>query len=216
MTVLRRLMIMTVWLVVGAGCSLAVAWACVMWGPPRASAFDASLPPADPRAVEFRTRFPPSTSSYDAYGCFTARGAGWSVDDLIATQHRLPKTHPENNRRLRTVVAGWPFACVRGREVTRDGSTELMGAVPNAAATRTGLRMLPMAPVWPGAFVDTLLCAGACAGVAAAWRLLRQRRRRARGRCMRCGYDLRGRRGDAPAACPECGSRLLRLAAARR
>ena len=65
--------------------------------------------------------------------------------------------------------------------------------------------LLPLDPVWPGFAYNTLAYGGA------AWALLatptlvgfifgRKRRRRRRGLCVACGYDMRGLE-----SCPECG-----------
>ncbi len=61
--------------------------------------------------------------------------------------------------------------------------------------------VLPLAPVWPGVALDTVVFA------AAAWLLvfgpfaLRRRVRRRRRRCVNCGYDA-----GALEQCPECGA----------
>ncbi|MEZ6241932.1 MAG: hypothetical protein R3B57_02715 [Phycisphaerales bacterium] len=59
---------------------------------------------------------------------------------------------------------------------------------------------LELVPVWPGFAIDAAFYAGVCwvllfaPGVAIRWR------RRQRGRCPACGYDLAGLE-----SCPECG-----------
>jgi hypothetical protein len=67
-------------------------------------------------------------------------------------------------------------------------------------------RILPLQPLWSGFVVNTLFY------TAIVWLLirgpfvLRRLIRRRRGRCPKCGYDLRGQPpGPAAAACPECG-----------
>jgi hypothetical protein len=83
--------------------------------------------------------------------------------------------------------------------------THLVGVLPRA---------LPYSMIWPGFAIDTLF-------YAAIWLTLffgivggKRAIRRKRGRCPRCGYDLRGQRhqGTEPrrheglgAGCPECG-----------
>jgi len=61
---------------------------------------------------------------------------------------------------------------------------------------------LPLLPLWPGFVIDTLFYAaiwfGVFFGFVSARRFIRVRR----GRCRRCGYDLRG---ELEQGCPECG-----------
>ena len=63
-------------------------------------------------------------------------------------------------------------------------------------------RVLPYRPIWLGMLINTLFYAIllylAIAGSGALRRLIRLKR----GRCPRCGYDLRG---ALQAGCPECG-----------
>ena len=71
----------------------------------------------------------------------------------------------------------------------------------------------PLRPIWPGFVIDTLFYAaiwfGVFFGFASAKRFIRIKR----GRCPRCGYDLRGQRlatsqeppANSQIRCPECG-----------
>ncbi len=63
---------------------------------------------------------------------------------------------------------------------------------------------LPNRVVWNGSLVNTAFYA--MIWFALPWSFSQTRRavRKRRGRCMRCGYDLRG---DSSAGCPECGWR---------
>ena len=63
--------------------------------------------------------------------------------------------------------------------------------------------LIPYLPLWPGFALNTLFYAALAWG---AWQLplaLRRRRRRVRGQCVRCGYDLAGL--PKGSQCPECG-----------
>jgi hypothetical protein len=65
-------------------------------------------------------------------------------------------------------------------------------------------RALPFMPIGRGMALNTAFYGGIWAGlVAAAW-LARRSARRLRGRCLRCGYDVRA---SYAALCPECGWR---------
>jgi len=67
---------------------------------------------------------------------------------------------------------------------------------------------MPMRPIWSGLAVNTLVFAGAIAGLhwLAVWplRLARDVSRVRSGRCIECGYDLGY---DYLHGCPECGWR---------
>lgn len=65
----------------------------------------------------------------------------------------------------------------------------------------TGTILLPYLPYWPGLIADTLVFALLFVGLhqLVAWG--RRKRRRERGHCPTCGYDLTGIDG----VCPECG-----------
>jgi hypothetical protein len=75
---------------------------------------------------------------------------------------------------------------------------------------------LPLCPLWPGLVIDTLFYAAIWFGVFFAQGMAKRAIRRKRGRCPRCGYDLRGHRHEGTpgeprrheglaAGCPECG-----------
>ncbi len=113
---------------------------------------------------------------------------------------------------------GWPLACLRGgytvadyrkQDTVRDnhGVIRIWRTVAFwGSARRFGKKLvsLPVIPDWP-AFLGSVLLYGALsfAGVSA-WRSARGWRRRRRGRCVACGYDLRG---NVSGTCPECGRR---------
>ena len=65
---------------------------------------------------------------------------------------------------------------------------------------RQGDLVLPFRPLWPGFALDSAFYGGLTFLVWTGPGFLRRRARRRRGRCIACGYDLRGL-----AACPECG-----------
>jgi hypothetical protein len=73
-------------------------------------------------------------------------------------------------------------------------------------ASLATLRALPLSPMWGGVAADVLVHAAiwmaVFVGIRAAMTNAVVGRRRRGGRCLACGYDLRGISGDA---CPECG-----------
>lgn len=73
------------------------------------------------------------------------------------------------------------------------------------------MNCLPLRPIWPGLLGDAAMWAAAWAGGLFVISALRRARRRRRGLCPSCGYDLRGTTG---APCPECGASPSASAAA--
>jgi hypothetical protein len=65
--------------------------------------------------------------------------------------------------------------------------------------TTTGLPV-PILPLWSGLAINTLIYGAPVWLLLAVPGMLRRRKRRKQGRCLRCGYDLRGM-----TPCPECG-----------
>ena len=63
-------------------------------------------------------------------------------------------------------------------------------------------RVLPLRPIWPGFASNTIFYAAVLWLPIRGPFVLRRHLRRRRGRCLKCGYDLRG---DLPGGCPECG-----------
>jgi hypothetical protein len=69
-------------------------------------------------------------------------------------------------------------------------------------------RCLPLQPIWPGFAINTIFYAAMLWVVFTAPGALRRRRRRFRGLCIHCGYDLRGQPAPPDGSsikCPECG-----------
>ena len=110
---------------------------------------------------------------------------------------------------------GWPFLCLRWRFLVHrhvvwglnlNGTRTLALAPrgPTISVRGYGDRVLPLQPLWRGMAMNIVLYS-LCWGCllrglrAASWAA-----RRRKGRCSRCGYDLRG---EFSAGCPECGWR---------
>jgi len=98
---------------------------------------------------------------------------------------------------------------------------------PDDPGTRSldSQRALPLRPIFPGFIINTLFYAAIWFGVLFLPGIAKRAIRRKRGRCVKCGYDLRGHRPQDPhpdstdlvagqplsrrergvAGCPECG-----------
>lgn len=120
--------------------------------------------------------------------------------------------------------AGWPmlslWCCVKARQARMFGPLRMSptGCIDRSLAGGVELppgiargprdepwRALPLYPLWPGFAINSLVFGCALGLVFAFGSALRRKRRRRRGLCEHCGYDLRGRR-DAHDRCPECGA----------
>ncbi|MBX3359095.1 MAG: hypothetical protein KF745_11800 [Phycisphaeraceae bacterium] len=100
---------------------------------------------------------------------------------------------PESGARA-TVAFGLPFRSLKW--VSERGQ-------PNAL-NLPGLGALPWVPIWPGLLADTALWSIAFAALVALVHLPARWLRRSRGRCPRCGHDLRGA-GSSVSGCSACG-----------
>lgn len=112
-------------------------------------------------------------------------------------------------------AAGWPWATMRSL-VRVDPATRVprwRGRLRLRPESFYGARRLnlqdpesgcvPLLPIAEGFTLSTLMWATPCFLVLAAPGLVRRRLRASRGRCTRCGYDLRG---TGAGLCPECGA----------
>jgi len=107
---------------------------------------------------------------------------------------------------------GWPWGALVSRANVQVGR-QVMFAVwggrwigtPDELFRRHELRALAWQPVWLGFGVNTLIYAALAAVVLEIPRRRRRRWRRIRGKCVHCGYDVRGVLHDR---CPECGKTI--------
>ena len=70
------------------------------------------------------------------------------------------------------------------------------------------VRVLPCCPIWPGFAINTIFYAAILWLLWAAPGAIRRLRRKQRGQCIHCGYDLRGL-ADQTTCCPECGAERM-------
>ncbi len=115
---------------------------------------------------------------------------------------------------------GWPFASFTLTQAERTKNPNVAGgvvlrgvdlqdgAMPDCVSSLfrrggVGYSVLPTSPMLPGALVNWLVWSLVALGLVRGPGLIRSHRRRRRGGCLQCGYDLRGGHG---CVCPECGA----------
>ncbi len=127
--------------------------------------------------------------------------------------------HPDNRKYARewdTFEAhGWPWRALVFQEHgwydhTNGFAHQIAGGLsvphpqnPELTTWRGYGVVLPYRPIWPGLLANTAIFATPWAVLLFGVPLMRRTTRRQRGRCVRCGYDLRGTPTQSP--CPECG-----------
>ena len=129
---------------------------------------------------------------------------------------------PQNLPIQTTVSAGWPFYALTGEEwsvYSRETENSTSSATHRIEVTSTTKPieigdysvdvqvLIPFSPIWPGFVIDTLFYAAIWFGVFFGFTSAKRAIRRKRGRCPRCGYDLRGGVSVEPPPRPELGTK---------
>lgn len=136
--------------------------------------------------------------------------AGWPMRSMFWTS--LDRTG--NGQGVIAVLRSWrPRAesgitgrAVDGRDQTprEDWDRSMSAQLPPTIGpfSLSSERVLPLRPLWVGFIMNTAMYASVLWLAASTVSGRRRQRRFSRGRCPRCGYDLRG---DYTSACSECG-----------
>ena len=219
----RRIVAILLFLLAGVVMNVAVAWGCAMWVhyDPRINTMDDVLGfSADTGpAWSYRVRdgrFGAVQVEATRVGVtYRPREEAWAM--ISARLEELPRWSRARQAPPLTPLRpsffeqarGWPRVSLRcsfsgtvgiGGFTVEDGIR--VRSHPDPHSARFQSVALPLRPIWPGFTLNTLTYGAALyllffGGVA-----LRRQIRRKRGRCIKCGYDLRG---DLGAGCPECG-----------
>ena len=123
----------------------------------------------------------------------------WRVgdgSDVIEIGYLVPDS-PMDSLTIQT--AGWPKRCMDGgTHWDFDYETEFAGEevqwIARFPTTAIVLDGLPLRPIWPGFVIDTVFYAAIWFGVFFGFTSGKRFLRAKRGRCPRCGYDLRGQK----------------------
>ncbi len=221
----RRLSKLVVFLILGVIVNVAVAWGFV--GFARLESVQGSF--MKPEAIDWFHRHAPAAPGFPWEVDYTIQWANpvvrkWWItaasswddpsrqDSRYAAPTRLyAHAYPTE--------AGWPFFSLDGSvwwtyPISRDGVygrsvLRAKASVPIPFGDENPSRQLPCRPIWAGFAINTIFYA------AILWLLTlgpftaRRMIRRKRGRCIKCGYDLRGTSGvncGGGGVCSECGA----------
>jgi hypothetical protein len=157
---------------------------------------------SDPGAA--RTNFS-CDSTYDhaaLYAEFIHTPATQEARGLDARRHAPGDAWIEQAR-------GWPWTAM-WCEVSKNDPFRWQGGLEWRAPsgiTTPRLTALPLRPLWPWFGVDAAFWATVFVAAVLVLRGVRWRARRRGGKCLECGYDLRGLGAglERGAKCPECG-----------
>jgi hypothetical protein len=203
----RLIVKLTLCTLAGAVVTWAVAWGCALWSPfaPVRSekweggsdeALRAGMPALDGRYRRETRR--------ETWG-----GTGYLDDRMSGRDRPLRGFETMPLFIWHRVRAGFPASALEGHCFVA-GSAERPSAfyAPRWTHPRDafGGRLLPTRIIPLGFTLNTLLAAGVLLGVVEGFAFARRRVRRAKGRCVSCGYDRGGLAGGDAAACPECGA----------
>jgi hypothetical protein len=179
-------------LIAGAVVTWGGAWGCALWGSP---------PGQDEKRWEVR-RWPPQVP-----GQWPPPSIGVGVGEWYGTQTLYAAAlegDPSDEAMGRWTEFGLPFRAMRRTKASRQTLDGVGGSAVSEVVTAVGRWELPGEVVPVGFALNTLLAACVVLGVMESLALAWRRVRRAKGRCVACGYD-RGGLVRADAACPECG-----------
>lgn len=98
-------------------------------------------------------------------------------------------------------TAGWPWRASTGRMMNQPGVSPVRMDSLVELNVRSNFVRIPLRPIWVGLLANTFFYGATVLALVAGLRWMRTRRRRVRGRCVACGYEL----GEGVGVCPECG-----------
>jgi hypothetical protein len=134
-------------------------------------------------------------------------------DRPAPTQRLRLGTHPDFWDGVSLAVEherGWPFRglyCIYRvpnniAPATWHGGIQFRDSTSNPTVGLTVIDVLPTRPIWSGLILNSALYAAGWGLLLIGPRRARARRRKQRGWCLSCGYDLVG---SSSGVCPECG-----------
>ncbi len=204
---------LVVFLLLGAVVNVAVAWGCALWS---SMTQDSDLSKQRALTLLQEREFLPRPG--DPYGGRTIEGIGLTVLELLFDPIAGQETSEINQREatwLMATLAGLPVRSLQAEvrlaasdyadpvySVVLIGGIRIDNRVMKPAFTLENV--LPVQPIWPGFAINTIFYAAILWLLTFGPFMARRYIRHKRGRCINCGYDLRGTFGGG-GVCPECG-----------
>lgn len=202
----HRIIRITICILLGVVTSVAVAWGCAVWEP------DWSLGSRHIGIALLAEEFGFTVQREGELEWPRAVPSNWQAPHYSASLSQSTfavrvTMSPEAN--IQTLITyGWPLRCLdfEARKESLDDETFTRWTclrVPSwLMSRRRSYDVLPLRPVWMPFMATTLIYGSTFWIMLFGPGLLIRRRRRRTGRCVKCGYDLRG---SESGSCPECG-----------
>jgi hypothetical protein len=161
-------------------------------------------------SIEVRARAPGQLPNLDDVRKLLRADPSSSAADDFTPPWLRPPAHPDPSTWFfGASIAGWPKPCLRAEHLSTTAPlhTSLRGGLrlftpTNPSGAHRGI--VPLLPIWPGLLTDTALFSSPWLLLLLAIPAARHLRRRFRGLCKSCGYDLSATPPRTP--CPECGA----------
>ncbi len=196
----------------GAIVNVAVAWGLAAWS--SWSGETSTRPLNDDERIWLR-----ANGESPAGAMIETRGIGRTLRDCYLADsewNQDPKSSALPGRPFEVIAyaTGFPLRGLgceiwfhsREWQAAHGRSPRVNGPPDFVCVLNAGSKYLPLRPIWPGFAINTVFYTAILWLLFAAPFALRRWRRRKRGLCPACGYDLRGRPPNSGSqACPECG-----------
>jgi hypothetical protein len=205
----RRLFQLVLFLLLGAIVNVAVAWGCLIHlagNAPFPSTEIVSASDEWKGVVVWQNQWPQKEERSHSTGAVEA-----TYFELESTDIEGVETWAELGC---AKTSGWPCLALWGGLSWVDSSHRALDKPITVWAIDFN-PILPLKPIWPGFAINTIFYAAVLWIVFAIPGGVKRLRRRAKGWCIHCGYDLRGQTTsvNGERRCPECGKAVHGAAA---
>ncbi len=195
----RRLLIIAIFLLLGAVVNVGVAYSCVFWAPDWPGGSSVALPASSDWVREPGASWPAPNKG------FASSAFGHSIVTRRATPNKPGIAYDQT-----IIQFGWPFRTVDSEARVVGARIQLIGVGRRIPATplfrqTDYYRHVPLRPIWPAFALNTLFYATLLWLLIPVRFTLRRFLRVRRGLCPKCAYPV----GES-SVCTECGNGLPR------